>query len=159
MVVSRAEKAYEKYAWILLVVVGAISLIGALIFLIIPGTGLSSTTGELDAVLGVKWSDLVVSDPTAANLIGKVLVYLERVLGAFLLSLSALIIAVSLKSYRRGEKWAWYAFLVLPVSFGVREAADISLGFYSDLPAWAPLAIVSLLGLLLLYRKFFPKKP
>jgi hypothetical protein len=157
MVAPKAEKAYEKYAWILFFVLGIINLIAALTFLIAPpGTG-PPATGEFEAVIGMKWSQLVASNPQAANLIGAAAVYSQRVLGAFLLPLAVVIIAVSLKSYRRGEKWAWYAFLVLPVSFGVRAAIEIGLGFYSDLPLWTSFIVVSLLGLLLPYRKFFSR--
>ncbi len=133
MPLPRTEKTYEKYAWILLFVLGIFNLIAAFIFLITPGTG-GSATGELEAVTGMKWSELVASNPQAAKLIGEVVIYAQRILGAFLLSLAAFSIAVSLKSYRGGEKWAWYAFLVLPVSLGVRAATDISFGFYSNLP-------------------------
>ncbi len=159
MVAPRAEKAYEKHAWILLFVLGIVNLIAAFIFLITPpGTG-EPATGELEAVTGMKWSELVASNPQAANLIGEVVIYAQRILGAFLLSLAVFNITVSLKSYRGGEKWAWYAFLVLPVSLGVRAATEISFGFYSDLPIWTSLIIVSLLGLVLPYRKFFPRTP
>jgi hypothetical protein len=153
-----AEKLYEKYAWTLFFVLGIINLIAALTFLIAPpGTG-GPATGEFEAVIGVRWSELVASNPQAANLIGDAVIYSQRVLGAFLLSLAVVILAVSLKSYRRGEKWAWYALLVLPLSFGVRAAIEIGLGFYSDLPLWTSFIVVSLLGLILPYRKIFPRK-
>src|SRR5713226_598410 len=107
MTLPRTEKAYEKYAWILLFVLGISNLIAAFIFLITPpGTG-GPATGELEAVTGMKWSELVASNPQAANLIGEVVIYAQRILGAFLLSLAVFNIAVSLKSYRRGEKCAW----------------------------------------------------
>src|SRR5690349_2463538 len=110
MAPPRAEKLYEKYAWTLFFVLGIINLIAALIFLISPpGTG-GPATGEFGAVIGMRWSELVASNSQAANLIGEAVVYSERVLGAFLLSLAVVVIAVSLKSYRRGEKWAWYGF-------------------------------------------------
>ncbi len=153
MVVARAEKGYERHAWVLLIVVAIFDLIGAFIFLISPGTGLFGTAEE-EAVTGGKWNELVLSNPEVVNIV----VYAQRILGAFLLSLAVFIIAVARKSFRRGEKWAWYASLVLPVSLGVRAATDISFSFYSNLLVWMSLIMISLLGLLLPYRKFFPRR-
>ena len=63
------------------------------------------------------------------------------------------IITTSLTSYRRGEKWAWYAFLYLPVFL----LSLLFLAYWLG-PLLVPLLIMSVLGLLLPYRKFFPRK-
>ncbi len=60
------------------------------------------------------------------------------------------IMAISLRSYRRGERWAWYTFLAVPVLFGL---ATIITTLDNLL-----FAIAAAVGLLLPYRKFFPKK-
>jgi len=73
------------------------------------------------------------------------------------LTLAILIIAISLNSYRKGEKWAWYLFGLLPVTsivyLTVNELYGVSIVGFA-----APFIVLYLLGLLLPYRKFFPKK-
>lgn len=98
-------------------------------------------------------------DPKDLNLI----YYLIRTLGIFLLTYSLLIVAISVKSYRNGEKWAWYTFWVLPViSYGLTLVREIVFGVpLTEMVGLLNiiLGIVALLGLLLPYRKFFPRKP
>ncbi|HLB68463.1 MAG TPA: hypothetical protein VJN63_08375, partial [Thermoplasmata archaeon] len=68
--------------------------------------------------------------------------------------------AICLRSYRRGERWAWYALWVLPLNFVIGlQGLVLSLRVGAP-PLFVPLlfVIISLLGLLLPYRKFFPKK-
>jgi hypothetical protein len=67
------------------------------------------------------------------------------------LGFSVLVTAISFNSYRRGEKWAWYAFWINVVGLSL---------FYADGGFWADalLVVIVLLGLFLPYRKFFPKK-
>ncbi len=71
-----------------------------------------------------------------------------------------LLMAVSFKSYRRGEKWAWYAFWIVP-AFGLAESVRFSNVATMADPIIAALVflLISFLGLFLPYRKFFPKKP
>jgi hypothetical protein len=59
------------------------------------------------------WDELMASqDPRVATLMSA----LVRELGGnFWLLAGVLIVAVSVTSYRRGEKWAWYALWILPL--------------------------------------------
>ena len=111
MAAPRKEKAYEKYAWIIFLVLGILLLVYSLV-------------------------NLLAGNNLAA----------EPQLG-----FSVLIIAISFNSYRRGEKWAWYASWILVV--------ELSL-FIADARFWgdALVLVIVLLGLFLPYRKFFPKK-
>jgi hypothetical protein len=67
--------------------------------------------------------------------------------------------AIAATSYRKGEKWAWYAFLYLPLQFlsfvfiDVNDTRKVS---FVLVPAI--FLILSLAGLFLPYRKFFPKR-
>jgi len=72
------------------------------------------------------------------------------------------IIAISLAAYRKGEKFAWYIMWFIPAFF-ISSAAitmnTFTMGFESSLSLLLPITmfvILSLLGLLLPYRKFFP---
>jgi hypothetical protein len=107
----RKEKAYEKYAWIIFLVMGILLLVFSLVNLLMG----NSVAGEPQ------------------------------------LAWSVLVIAISLNSYRRGEKWAWYAFWILVVELSL---FIIDERFWGD----ALVLVIVLLGLFLPFRKFFPKK-
>ena len=154
MSVPRVEKAYEKHAWIFLFVFGILWLLYGFFLFIIP-TPEGSTPFE--SIAGIPWSELVASSARVANL----LIYLTRAFGVLALVASIFIIAVSAKSYRRGERWAWYTSWSLPVLGGTFLALDVSSGAggnYYALFYDALYLILPLPGLLLPYRKFFPRK-
>ena len=76
--------------------------------------------------------------------------------------LAALVFAVlttslSVTGYRRGRKWAWFALLYTPPYFLV-EAYLLNVPPYFDWGLAAFFALLSVVGLILPYRKFFPKK-
>ena len=123
MTAPRAEKAYEKHAWILLLATAVFSMILALLITFAP----------LQACF--------VCNPEATGFISG--------LGTFFVGTNIFGIAIILKAYRRGQKWAWYTLLFYPIIFAIHGSFIIF---------ELPLAIVSLLGLLLPYRKFFPRK-
>ncbi len=152
MAAPRAEKLYEKWAWIIFFAVGAIFLVVNVVYLLFISEPLTDSD-RLQTLTGMTWSQLVASSPSLANFI---------TLGAKEFSLTAAVFAffvvvISLKGYRRGEKWAWYALWILPVY----RAVDATLIFSSTRLVeydTFPLLIVFLLGLFLPYRKFFPWK-
>jgi hypothetical protein len=65
-----------------------------------------------------------------------------------------LALAVGLKAFRRGERWAWYAVLAFGVVGAVTNVFDYVSwgGWYTGFFAFLP----ALLGLLLSARSFFP---
>jgi FtsH-binding integral membrane protein len=83
--------------------------------------------------------------------------YLFHGFGLAALGLGVFTIAVSYVPYRKGEKWAWYITWYLPIFLLLATIANYADGGRS----WAlslVLLIVALAGLLLPYRKFYPKK-
>ncbi len=150
--VPRQEKAYEKHAWTLIFALGVVGLLLAFI-------DIFSSTPDGDYLVmfrnfsGTTWEKLLATDPGVGNFI----TFILRGLGLGLLGNNLFLMAVALKSYRRGEKWAWYVFLYLPVSFGIIATLDFAAGGIGW-PVLLVFLIISLLGLLLPYRKFFPKK-
>ncbi len=149
----RVEKAYEKHAWIIFFALGIAGLgqVFSLVF-----TGEPPAPEVLKGMTGMTWSELVSSNPGFANYVSFIL----REWGYSFFFFDVLFMAVSLKSYRRGEKWAWYAFWILPIYSGlaVAEILRVGAGVF-DLALNVAFGIASLLGLLLPYRKFFPGKP
>ncbi len=61
--------------------------------------------------------------------------------------------AISLTSYRRGDRWAWYTLWTIPAFTVLLYALQL----VDPQVDWL-FAAISLVGLLLPYRKFFPKK-
>ena len=65
-------------------------------------------------------------------------------------------IGISLTGFRTGAKWAWFAFLYTPIFFAVAGYEQLGSPFF---PGAIVLGLVPcVVGLLLPYRKFFPKK-
>ena len=65
-------------------------------------------------------------------------------------------IAIGLKAFRRGERWAWYSILVFVINGIVTNVFDYLSwgGWYTGFFAFLP----ALLGLLLSVRSFFPRQ-
>ena len=144
------EKAYEKYAWILLFAIGVIFLVSA-----VPATLGIPDPATVERIAGMTVNELKVSNPGFYNLY----IYYFRFGGLSDIGFAFFITAISVTAYRKGEKWAWYALWVLPAYF--IASAAISMSIESNLSLLLPetvFAILSLVGLLLPYRKFFPSK-
>ena len=150
MAVTRKERAYERYAWMLLFVEGIFGLVFALYFIFISRDPDPAVTMNK---IGKTWDELIASDPRVADYLS----YLLRFVGLSLVGISIFGMSVSATAYRRGEKWAWYALWYFPVFFAIITAINAILGGGTIWPLFAFLLVVSLAGLLLPYRKFFPK--
>lgn len=132
---SRTEKAYEKYAWVLLVVAEIFAMIFAL-------ADVFATT----AIFKAGFSSAETLGPNATGLI--------EGLSSLWVGMNLFGLAITLKPYRNGEKWAWIVLWYIPVIF--------SLHFLLLFPTVVPnllLAVLPFLGLVLSYRKFFSGKP
>ena len=125
MVVPRAEKVYEKYAWVFLLPGGFFYLLLGIAFTFSP------------AVLG----------PTVPMEV--------RFFGVSLIGLTVFGLAITLNSFRKGEKWAWYTVWYYPILFASILAIEYGDPYFA---ANSSLFLgLSLIGLFLPYRKFFPK--
>ena len=147
----KAEKAYEKHAWILLFALGMVALAYGIYFLVV---GIPPDAQLVKKITGITWNELVASEPGATAFLRT---ETFRVLGLTLIGLGIFGMAVASIPFRRGEKWAWYVSLYIPVYFAAFVANNLTLGgsFWQMLVAFL---IISLLGLLLPYKKFFPRK-
>ncbi len=145
----RVEKAYEKHAWIIPFALAASFLIEGLFVALTSGV----YDPNLQTVAGTTWDKLSSTYPVIASFI----VPGNRIFGVTLLGFGFFMMAISLKSYRRGEKWSWYALCSFSVLLGLGTAFEFSAGAVSQGQSGTIFVMVSLLGLLLPYRKFFPK--
>ncbi len=146
------ERIYEKYAWVVLFALG-------LLWVVVGFTQAFFPVGLLEDdakhVIDMSWNELKASSPAASNLIR----WLYGGMGLLKMSWSFLVIAITLTGYRRGEKWAWYALCLVPILLLSNALFNIwFFGDSSEMLQWIPITTITLVGLLLPYRKFFPRQ-
>ena len=145
------EKIYEKYAWIVFFAIGIMFLVSA-----VPhALGLNTDPALVKSIAGTTIDGLKASNPMFFNL------YNFYFSGGGLsdLGFAFFLIVISATAYRRGDKWAWYAFWFVPAFFLGFVALSLTLESSSSLiPPLMVFIILSLVGLLLPFRKFFPSK-
>lgn len=142
----RAEKAYEKYAWILPLIWGLIVVVIGSVQLSMGYTGSTPSFG------------LLVPASAPADTISTLNTILHG-LSFVVIFLGLSFVLVSATGFRSGEKWAWY-FVLLWTAFFVIGLISFSVAptqLYVPLPPIIGLPLL-LIGLYLPIRKFFPKK-
>jgi hypothetical protein len=144
-------RVYEKYAWVILLVLGLLWFVVGLYSVFLP-EGVFETDAQ--SVTNMPWSELKASSPVAADFV----IFIYGLLGLLKLSWSFFVLAITLTGYRRGEKWAWYTMWSVPVLLVSNAVfSAIFTGDVSQTLQFIPITIITLLGLLLPYRKFFPR--
>ncbi len=99
------ESKALKTGSIVMVVMAVYGLILLLIWLFAAE---ALTTPVFDSFIGQTWSDFVTANAKAADLWAMN----NRLTVATTIAVSILGIFLALTSYRKGEKWSWFAFLV-----------------------------------------------
>lgn len=145
---TMVEKSYQKYAWILLAIVGVLFIFDAFVYL----AGINPDPPMFQSLLGQSLSSFSSSFPKA----GATITALFQAWGVTTLGFGVFTIAISYVPYRKGERWAWYIMWFLPVFLLLGAIANYMLGGASWLVE-SILLLVSLAGLLLPYRKLFKK--
>ncbi len=79
-----------------------------------------------------------------------------RLFGLGLIGLVVFGLAIIMTGFRRGEKWAWYSLWYYPIFFASIFALNTTDAYWTTNSS--VFLILSLIGLLLPYRKFFPRK-
>jgi len=126
MTVNGGGKAYERYAWIILLVSAILGLIAGLTLLFAPLS--------------------IMAEPAfAAGNVPGVL----RAFGLTWVFFNVLELIILFRNFRRGERWAWWALWLLPLlwvsHFLVNPATIHNL----------VIGVVAAVGLILPYRRFF----
>jgi len=137
MAAPTAEKGYQRHAWMFLFAMGLFFVLYGIAHVV---QGFSGVTA-----LGQPVSELGASPPAADYI---KLLTVEK--GGFGFVTAVLVIGITVKSYRKGQRWAWFVLwspaglaVVVSLLFGISPPAVI-------------IVVLSILGLLLPYRKFFP---
>ena len=145
------ERAYEKYGWVVYFALGLLWLVVGLVQVFSPDE-LLETDAQL--ITDMSWSELKASSPVATDLVR----FHYGQMGLLKTSWSLLVLAITLTGYRRGEKWAWYTMWLVPALLVWNAFYNVSfVGDVNQALQWIPVTSVSVLGLLLPYRKFFPR--
>ena len=124
-----AEKGHQRHAWMLLVIIGIVSMIFGVVSILVS---------------------LQSSSPYSLTQVT------QRDEGIVIIGFGLFGTAISYKPFRRGERWAWYVALYVPVAFVLLIINSYSSGG-ANWPFFVVLLAVDLAGLFLPYRKFFPK--
>ncbi len=128
-----------RYAWMLLFIVGLGFLYYAYVNIV-----LIPALDPADPDRGWAW---LTSDPQVIEYIK----FWFRNFGIWVLAVAVFVLVISATGYRRGERWAWYSLLYLPVHIIIHMFI-----WPWTIPFLGILMIVTLLGLLLPVRVFFP---
>ena len=145
------EKFYEKYAWVIFIIIGAMVLAAGL-----PHAfGFNTDPTLVQTISGQTIAELKGSNPMFFDL------YNFYFSGGGLsdIGFAFFLIVISLTAYKQRQKWAWYAFWFVPVYFLAWIGISINLPAASQSSLITPLIVIivlSLAGLFLPFRKFFP---
>ncbi len=146
-------RVYEKYAWVIFIGLGLLWVVVGFYQAFLP-----DELAEEDAqrVIDMSWSELKASSPVASELVR----WLYGTLGLLKMTWSFMVLAITLTGYRRGERWAWYTLWLCPANLLGQGLFDsVLLGDFNLMLPWIPITSISLVGLLLPIRRFFPRKP
>lgn len=148
----RNEKFYEKYSWVIFLIIGVMVLVGA-----IPHTfGINTDPSLVQTISGKTITELKTTNPMFFNLYN----FYFKGGGLSDLGFAFFIIVITLFAYRQGQKWAWYSFWFIPIYFLAWIILCLSLPSVSQsslLPPLIVIMVLSLVGLLLPFKKFFLK--
>jgi hypothetical protein len=145
-------KVYEKYAWVILLAAGLLWLVVGIVAVFQP-EGIFEADAQ--AVTKLPWSDLKALSPEASSFV----IFVYGQMGLLKVSWSLFILGITLTGYRRGEKWAWYMMLLAPILLVSDSAFSVVfIGDINQVWQFIPIITITMIGLLLPYRMFFPKK-
>ncbi len=151
------EKAYEKYAWIILFAVAVIFALFGIGDLV---QGSAADTAIVEGITGMTPDEIEAADPRIRVLIDQQ----ARAGGGAFLVLGLLAAGIAWTSFRRGERWSWYALWTLPllnvlIFVGMYVSVDFATGVLPPPLLSAPIFLgITVMGLLLPIRRFFGSK-
>ncbi|MFW9931215.1 MAG: hypothetical protein ACFFDR_00975 [Candidatus Thorarchaeota archaeon] len=145
------ERAIERYGWVVYLTLGLLWLVVGLYQIFLPRELLVE---DIQLVLNLPMSELELSSPEAMDFV----FWLYGCLGLLKVSWSLFVIVITLTGFRKGEKWAWYTLWLVPILLVTSGLFNtFYIGDVSQMLQWIPILSLSLLGIFLPYRKFFPK--
>ena len=143
------EKAYQKYAWVILFVLGILLVVNMMIV-----AGVEDHAYEFHEDTGVTWQEFAADYPGVASAYTLNLELLFLIFG----SLALFALVVTYFGFRQGQRWAWFTMWLFAATlaltailFGPSKRPDPG-------AIYAGFAVITVIGLLLPIRKFFPQQ-
>ncbi|MFX1416142.1 MAG: hypothetical protein ACFFC0_04980 [Promethearchaeota archaeon] len=145
------ERVNEKYGWVVMLALGLLWLVVGLSQVFTPDVLMET---DAQHIMGMSLGELEALSPEAALFVR----WLTGALGMLKISWSFFVLAITMTGFRKGENWAWYTLWLAPVLLvGQGIFNSVFLGDFNEMLQWIPITTITLFGLLLPYRKFFPK--
>jgi membrane protein insertase Oxa1/YidC/SpoIIIJ len=134
--------------WIIFFILGVLGVATAPILL----SGRVPNPPSPETTTGLTFDQIVARVPGIDTYVASI----SRQLGNFMLVSGVLMALVAAVPFRRGERWAWFGLWTVPLLLLIQFVdSNFGRGWWLDLG----LLPVTIAGLLLPYRKFFPKRP
>jgi hypothetical protein len=152
---SKQENFFEGSVWVLFLVLGVIEILFGAGDMI---AGVENDPAILLSATGRTPAELKAQDPLIYNAMDQQ----QKVIGNILLMTGLLVSVISLTAFRRGARWSWFTFWLIPVSM----ASVVVSSYNSRLPgeSLAPpfysgllFAVLTSLWLALSYRKYLSR--
>ena len=149
---TKQENFFESSAWVLFLVLGVLEILFGLGDMV---AGVENDPAILISATGRTPAELKVQDPVMYDALDQQ----QKVIGQILFVSGALVSAISLTAFRRGARWAWFTFWLIPVSmaFSVissynshQPGESLAPPFYSGLL----FAVLTIVWLAFSYRKY-----
>jgi hypothetical protein len=153
---SKQENFFERSAWVLFLVIGLIEILFGAGDMAV---GIENDPAILVSATGRTPAELKAWDPLIYNAMDQQ----QKVIGQNLLITGALVSIVSLTAFRRGARWTWFSFWLIPFemalivfsSYDNRQPGEVlAPPFYSGLF----FAVLTTLWLALSYRKYLSRE-
>ena len=125
-------------AWKIMMIPNFAILLFGLVFTFIPD---AMNSQGFESFTGQNWSAFVSASPKTADLL---LLTAGRMFGVHILIITVLFFGITLTSFRRGERWSWYALLTGVTLFVFDIVAVLIMGL-------VPLAIGNVVVISLAY--------
>jgi uncharacterized membrane protein HdeD (DUF308 family) len=153
---SNRENFFERSVWVLFLVLGILEILFGLTDM---AAGVENDPAILISATGRTPAELKAYDLLIYNAMNQQ----QRVIGQNLLMAGALISIVSRTALRRGARWAWFTFWLIPMSLAYTMLSNYSLRqpgeslappFYSG----SLFVVLTILWLALSYRKYISSR-
>lgn len=128
-----------KHSWVLLFLVGLLMTYFAYDNLVVI-----PALDPADPERGWQW---LTTDPEVIEYIK----FWFRNFGVWVLAVAVFVMVISATGFRRRQRWAWYSLLYLPIHIAIHMVL-----WPWTIPILAVVMLITLAGLLLPFRKFFP---
>lgn len=147
------ERFYERYAWVVFLGIGVLVLAGGIPHML----GMNTDPALVTSIAGQTIEEIQTTSPLLFDLYE----FYFRGGGLSDIGVAFFLIVIALCAYRKGERWSWFALWFVPVFFLLWLVISLPLPAEARASLQPPLIVflvLSLLGLLVPIRKFFPKR-